>query len=285
MADSIFLAGSCAKSALYSTIKNAMINAGWQNISSLASTDYDVMYSAGNDGTRGLCIQMRPQNTTGANSVETTDYSQMSIRLIDSYTPGAPGVAGTFGRPSATWLGFSLVNEANNAYAIPQTSTMDYRMFVDKNKIVMIIWPPAAYSLNPIAFFLGLPDTTFASEPLSRGVIYAHSFSAPVAGSLYVSNTPGGSASINAPEQITVISQLAPKNPNAAGAYCISEMYYGNATEGTRGKIDGLYALPNQNIVSGDILTIGSAKYQVVITYISIAFSSFSSSAIAFRIE
>jgi hypothetical protein len=284
MADYIMTAGSCLKSNIYKTIRDAMIAAGWQDVSSLASTDFSVMYSPGKDGSRALYLQMRPQNYVGTNSVETTDYSHISFRMLDTYTPGAAGVAGTIPRNANAWYDLALIQEAYTGVTVPQTSTIDYRLYVDLNKVVFLIIPPSSYGLYPILHFIGLPDTLFANEPLSRGMIWAGSYLSAhgTAQTITVSNTPGGVAAAAAPYTEPLYCQLAPKNPNAAGAYSISEIYYGNTTEGIRGKIDGIYALPYQNIVNGDILTIGTSKYQVIY---GPGPTSFPTTAIAIKIE
>lgn len=284
MAETILVSGSCLKQNLFSTIKNAMIAAGWVDVSSLATTDFCVMKSTGNDGTRELYLQMRPQNISGTNSIETTDYNQMSVRLLDTYTPGATGVAGTIPRSANAWFGLNVSPQAGKVATIPMTTTLDYKMFVDKNKLVLFIQTPSSYNLQPIFFYIGLPDTLLANEPLSRGMVYCASYvsDSPVsaANQIVVSNTPGGSATVTAPYLLSTYSQMPPKNPNASGVYCMSEIFYGSATEGTRGKLDEIMAIPSQNVVTGDILTVGTKKYQVIF-----AATGFSSGGLAFRIQ
>ena len=90
MGTNILTSGTCQKQDIYNVIKNSMIAAGWVNASSNAS-DFDVMTSPGEDGTRSLVIQMRPTDSANANAVTTTDLNKMSYRLIESYTPGTNG--------------------------------------------------------------------------------------------------------------------------------------------------------------------------------------------------
>lgn len=56
-------------------------------------------------------------------------------------------------------------------------------------------------------------------------------------------------------------SALPSKNPNADGIYVMSEIIYGSQSEGYRGRFDGVYALPAQNIVEGDIIKVGNDTY------------------------
>lgn len=284
MADTILLAGSCQKQNFFSMLKNAMIAAGWVDVSSLATSDYSVMKSTGNDGTRELYLQMRPQNVNNTNSIETTDYCQMSFRLLDSYTPGATGVAGTIPRSAQGWWPLNLIPTYPTTYTVPMTSTFDYKLFVDKNKVVVCIFPPAAYNYHPCFHYIGLPDTTFSNEPLSRGMVactnITENYPTTTGNTIMVSNTPGGAATVAAPYVLSIYSQKSPKNPNSAGSYMISEIFYGSATEGIRGKLDEIYCMPNQNLVDKDIITIGTKKYQVLINP-----GCFNDGAICFRIQ
>ncbi len=285
MADYILTPGQCAKADLYKTLKNAMIAAGWTNISSLFSTDFDVMKSPGNDGTKNLLLQMRPTNTGNANSTETTDYSCWSCRLLDSYAPGATNQAGTIARAATSWYNMDWLSENYSQYQVSAGTILNYRLLVDKNKIIMVVYPPASLTgLNPVVFFIGLPDSAYCDEPDSRGFIIAKNWGNGSATNVLVSNTPGGMSTVTAPYWLPSMSQLSPKNPNAAGVYCISEIFYGNTSEGPRGKIDGIFALPNTNILNGDILKIGDKQYQVLLNTVSGVVTSFPTTAIAIQI-
>lgn len=284
MADTILLAGSCQKQNFFSMLKSAMIAAGWEDVSSLATTDFSVMHSTGNDGTKNLYLQMRPHNISNKNSIETTDYCSMSFRMLDRYTPGAAGVAGTIPRAGQDWFPFPLIGNSPETYTVPMTSTFDYKLFVDKEKIVIAIFPPAAYDYKPVLHFIGLPATVFANEPDSRGMVcccnVTDSYPTTAENTLMVSNTPGGAASVSDPYVLSIYSQKSPKNPNPAGAYMISEIFYGSESEGIRGKLDEIYCMPNQNLVMNDIITVGTKKYQVFTNP-----GCFNDGAICFRIQ
>lgn len=87
MAKYVFQTKTCLKSEIYANLKAIMIAAGWQNITSLYSSDGDVMFSTGEDSTLALCINLRSTNTTNANDTETTDYNILSYRFPESYVP------------------------------------------------------------------------------------------------------------------------------------------------------------------------------------------------------
>ena len=78
---------------------------------------------------------------------------------------------------------------------------------------------------------------------------------------VYIDDTPDNMARNNAPYAETIYSAVSPKNPNADGVYTMSEILYGSASEGYRSRLDGVFALPAQNIVQGDKIKVGNDTY------------------------
>ncbi|MNU03231.1 hypothetical protein D3C72_2471820 [compost metagenome] len=76
---------------------------------------------------------------------------------------------------------------------------------------------------------------------------------------------------------------LAPRNPNAAGLYSLSDMKYGSTAESYRGKLSGLYALPSGNVNNGDVITQGAKKYRVTVA--APGTTSFPTTVFAIQIE
>lgn len=278
----IFTSGTCAKKEVYTVIKNAMIAAGWVNISSNATTDFDVMMSQGKSGDKNLIIQMRSTNATNINDTLSTDYCVGSYRLINTYTPGAPLTAGVVGRTAEAWnllpMAPGLATET-----IAKDTIVTYRYFADANKVIFEIEYPVALAKNPVIIYIGIPDTTYCSEPASRGLLVGTTANANTANSVHVTDVPGELASVTASAARGCICNVTYKNPNSAGKYLLAEIFYGNATEGVRGKLDGIYALPNQNVLNGDTIVIGSETYYVAICN-STGNNGFPSLALTFRI-
>ena len=281
MADAIFTPGTCLKKELYQTIINAFLAAGWQNVSSNPATDFDVLTSPGEDGDKSLTIQLRPTNTSNGNSVITTDNNVCSYRLIESYTPGSPGSAGTFGRPSEAW---------NNLYIVPSTSAvsmdtpMTYWLHVNKNRLIIVIETPPATGIGPVTHFIGLPDEVMVSEPGSRGLLVASSAYSKGNGVVHITNTPGELAPESTSSTRTIYCQLAPKNPNSAGRHIMSPMKYGNGSESYRGLLSDLFALPAGSGSTGDIVMEGPKKYRLIVNQ-NASYNSFPSTTLAIRIE
>lgn len=264
MSKYIFTTGTCLKSEMYDTIKNTMISAGWANVSSNPNTDFDVMTSTGEDGTRKLCIQMRPLHTNGSagSSVITSDGNMASYRLVGGYTPGNAGSAGTFLRSSESW---ELLCITPSATSMPKETTLNYKFNANKNRVIFVIEYPLPFNVAPLVFYIGLPDIVYTSEPDSRGLLVISTSSFKASNYVHITEAvaemPPNPASTTRPIQCT----LSPKNPNSDGKIMLSKMYYGNATEGQRGMITGIFALPNSGISTGDIVTIGTRKFYVVV--------------------
>jgi len=260
----MFTQGTCLKKELYGKIKELMIGAGWENISSDPTNDFDVMYSTGEAGDKKLVVQMRATAINGLNSIEDTNFATASLRLIGSYTPGTAGKAGTVDRTSETWRALAIAPIATTATVDKETQVI-YRYDVNKNRIIFNIEYPLALNLSTTTFYIGIPDDTYCSEPNSRGLLFVTSTSAPGALSVLVTDSAGEVAPVTTATSRSVLCQLSPKNPNSAGSYTLSEIFYGDSSEGIRGKLSGIYALPTQNVLTGDIIVQGTQQYLIVV--------------------
>ena len=132
-------------------------------------------------------------------------------------------------------------------------------------------------------FYIGLPDEIYSAEAGSSGLLFAASAANVGAATIAITN--------NASEytrQLRAITEsclysLSPKNPNAAGKYILSELSYGGNFNGVRGKLTGIFVLPNQNILNGDIIQEGAKQFQVVVCH-SYSSTAFPTSAFAIQI-
>lgn len=281
MTDSIFIKGTCLKSELYGKILDAFLAAGWRNVSSNKTTDFDVLQSVGESGDKKLTIQLRPTSASNASSIVTTDLNVMSYRLPEEYTPGVGVASGTFARTTAeAWFPLYIVPATA---AVSKETEMTYYMTVNKNRMIISIETPNAISTGPVTHFIGLPNQSLVSEPGSRGVLVASSAYARTSANVHVSNAAGELASEPVSSLRPVYCQLSPKNPNSAGLYAYSEMKYGNASEGYRGILDSIFALPATGVSTGSIIEDGSKEYRVVVNGVASS-NSFPSSALAYRI-
>lgn len=280
MADIIFSTGTCKKKDVLNTMVNLMKAAGWNNVSSNPATDFIVMNSKGEAGDKDLFIQFRSSNISNANSIESTDYNVASFRLIGSYVPGAPGVSGIFERTTEAW---------RNLYVVPSTTTvnsevmLNYHYSVDKNRIIFIIETPESINFAPVTHYFGLP-LSFVSEPNSRGVIAASSAYAVTASNVQITNAAGELPSDAASSSRVVYAAMPPKSPNSAGKHTPVEMYYGNTTEGIRGKLEGIYVIPSGGVNNGDTLSVGTKLFRAVVNGVASS-NSFPSTTLFIQIQ
>lgn len=271
MNDVIFSKMTIKKSEIYQTIKNLLIDAGWVNLSSNPSTDYDVFNSSGVSGTKNLFFQMRSLDSSGSNDITTTDYTFCSMRFIDNYMPGANGTSGTFGRPSASWIQWPLFNSNST---ISLTTSIDMYYHVNKNRLIFTLEPPIAYGTNaapipslPSVHFIGLPDNALVDEIDSRGLIFAPSTNKDFTASKNIMiNSPSYKSSTASITQ-SVYSNLSPTPINSANKTIISTIAYGDAmSEGIRGYIDGIYVLYAGGVQCYDTLSTATQTYRVYVT-------------------
>ena len=274
MADYVFTKGTALKKDMFTKIVQLFTSAGWTNVSSNPTTDFTVLHSKGESDDKDLFIQLRAFNTAETTtSIETTDTNAMSYRFIEGYEAGADGASGTFTRPTEVWTPLYI---APSTTSVNREVELEYYYSINKNRLIIVIETPVSVNLAPILLYLGLPDTTYTTESGSRGVIFGASAYPKTNNTINISNASDGLPSDPASSNRTPYVTLAPKNPNSAGLFTLSEILYGNTTEGIRGKLTGIYQMPNGNVNNGDTIVIGSKEYRVVATHI-ISGSSFSS--------
>lgn len=280
--DYIFKSGSCAKNALFDLIVNSLKDQGWTDISSNPTTDYIVLSSNGNSGDKNLILNLRDTNATGANSVKTTAYNQMSFRLQDTYTPNpTAGQSGTFGRTSLAWTELFLAPVAA-AGTLAGDTVVNYKIYTDASKIIMSIEYPPATGYSPVLFYLGLPDSTYLRQSGAKGMLYASTVNMGTASNLLICNSPDTIGVVTAPYVMPTLATTVLKNPNNDGVYTESPVYYQSITEGLRGKLDGVFCMTNSNILTGDTLTINSNTYYALVCHVQ-GNSSFPTQALLIR--
>ncbi|WP_371380918.1 hypothetical protein [Sporomusa aerivorans] len=281
--DYVFSSGTCLKSQIYQLIIDKLVAAGWTDTSSLASSDFVVLKSTGNNGDKNLILNIRDTNASAANSVVSTDYCVMSYRLQDTYTPGTTGVAGTFGRSSLAWTALYLAPVSALTTTLAAATPINYKVYADASKIILLLEYPYATGYSPTLIYMGQPDTVYVTESNNRGCLTGTTNNGTTASSVMICNTSDDQASATAPYAIATSALLPSKNPNGAGKYAVSEIYYGSTTESIRGKLDGVLCAYNSNLLTGDQITIGTYTYYVAVCA-SVNVLSFPSLALLVRI-
>ena len=258
MADYLFNKTTTTKGEFLATVVRLLTDAGWTNVSSSPATDFYVLNSKGVNNDKNLFIQLRDYGTQGVGyNVTTSNYPVFSYRLIDNYTPGATGLAGTTTRASLAYSDAYIGQLGYDNATITKSDTLELYYYVDANGISMIIRPPAVRSIGSVFFLVRDNVGAIAKSSDSRGLAvtaYGHSY-------IMIDDTPDNMARNNTPYIQSVYSAMSPKNPNADGIYTMSEIVYGSPSEGYRSRLDGVYALPAQNIIEGDTFKVGNDTY------------------------
>jgi len=283
--DYIFQSGSCAKKDLYQLILDKLIEAGWTDVASNPTTEYNILTSTGVNDDKELVIQLRPIPAAGtvANNVTTSNYSAMSYRLQTSYTPGKPGVSGVLGRPTSTWIDLMLAPTIVSDTLAADT-IVTYKVYADKNRIILGMEYPSGLWYNPVLFYLGQPDTVWMSESKSAGCVCATSALATTAGSLNICDSPDDIASVNYISHMSTKALLPLKNPNNGKKHIASDIIYENSTQGMRGKLDGILCVLNSNVLTGDNYVENGKTYYAFVCATQ-GNTSFPSQAIVVRTE
>lgn len=254
------------KGQIYQRIKDLLVSAGWQNISSKPASDFDVFYSKGEAGDKELYFQIQDTNATA-----TSTGCYIGTRLINKYTPGSAGVAGVFDRPSEAWR---LTYLFNNVVAVDTPIVFSYH--VNKDRIVFFPDTPLSLvnaGITGNIVYLGCP-ILFETETNSRGVVLAQTtYNNTInSGHNYIVVTNPPYTDLGATEALLTYKLTPSAEYNNADKRVISEIAYGNGVEGMRGKFDGFFALNGGNTRTGhgDILTDGVNTYKVVkIAYVT----------------
>lgn len=186
-------------------------------------------------------------------------------------------------RTGEAWRVVHLVPAAATTVLNRETVVINYKYHVNANRLILMLEYPSELNLGRALYYIGIPDEVYSAEGGSNGLLFAVSCAGPGATSVAVTDFPSEYTPSSVSVAETVQSSLTPKNPNAAGKYILSEMYYGSAFSGMRGKLTGIFTLPTQNILSGDIIQEGAKQFQVFFAQ-SYLTTSFSTSAFAIQI-
>lgn len=261
MSDFIFSKIKIKKKELYDTIERLLVNAGWQNISSNATTDYKVMFSQGESGTHRLCFQLRETSPDNVYNIVTSSNGSMSIRLIGGYTPGLNGAAGTVEKKSESWRWFI----AHNGNISPE-AIIELYYHVNKNRIIFAVQPLLAFNIAPAITFIGMPDETYIKEVDSRGLVFLPTNMINHTSKMILV-TDCSFKTNNSNTSYNLYCDL-PIGNNSSNSLLASNIVYGESTaEGIRGAIDGIYCLSPTvtNLQNGTIIERGLEKYQLFI--------------------
>ncbi|MFP3751809.1 hypothetical protein [Bacillus altitudinis] len=283
MSDTIFNKITVLKKDLYSKLKQIMLESGWQNISSRPSTDYDVLFSNGEDGKKEIYFQIRDIASTIAGSsasFSNTNSRFFSMRLSGMYLPGSSGVTGTFSKNSDTWKAVAITYQSE----ILPNQPIELYYSCNKDRLIFLTDYSLSLALPSTLNYIGVP-VTFADEHEWSACVFASS-SIGSGRRLYVTDIKND-YSVTTP--ITCLTYLGLGSKNRIGENILmSNIIYGSTSEGLKGTIPDVFSFGSTDgLVNGDLIKDSDKIYKIFETTpgASTVYSSFISKFIAIRIQ
>ncbi|MER3123495.1 hypothetical protein ABQG71_20240 [Bacillus altitudinis] len=236
-----------------------MLESGWQNISSRPSTDYDVMFSNGEDGKKEIYFQIRDVATNAANSSTTFSNSNsryFSMRLSGKYMPGSSGVSGTFEKSNDTW---KLVLITYQSVIYPN-QPIELYYSCNKDRLIFLADYAISLAIPSTLNYFGVP-ITFANEHEWSACVFASS-SIGSGRRLYVTDIKND-YSVTAP--ITCLTYLALSSKNRIDENILMcNVIYGSTSEGLKGTIPEVFSFASTNgLVNGDLIKDADKVYKI----------------------
>lgn len=246
----LFQKAEMKKKKFYSWLKQTLEDAGWENVSSRPSTDFDVFHSKGESGEDELFFQMKEY--AGASSTSTLSASGerfFDVKLLMNYTPGEPGSAGILERSNETFRRLQI-----SIATISTESDMTVHYHVNKNRIIVMTEFPVGLNSDSVLFMIGKPDEHL-SKNYSDGsmmIFTTTSYNGIAIAVDEADSTRRGSYAL------VTLENLPARAKNNAGINFISELAVGSNSEGVKALVDGVYVMPseydyNTNANRGDV--------------------------------
>jgi len=258
-----------------------MVAAGWQQVGSNPPT-------ALNDPVSKFYVMKTKRDADNAEAYiglqdfnfrnNTSSYSLvLNIELLNDYTPGTAGTAGT----STRTLSRMTVNPSNgigtyglagiNTAAYPLDTPLSIRFCITKTNVTLFVRLPSTYNLSGQMLFFGLPDF-LQKEKVAGGSVCWGTGSAGAGndGPIVCDSTPGTPAN-------TIMSEatgrwLDPqKSPDAAGQFPLVPFFVGGTDTGMRHRMPSCFVLKTGGILDRDIIQVGGMNFEIMSAYSSLA--------------
>ncbi|MCY7542541.1 hypothetical protein P9173_09100 [Bacillus safensis] len=272
------------KKNLYNRIISLLIGAGWTNVTSNPSTDFDVMYSTGETGKESIYFNIRSfgsavTSPSASTNFSSTDYAYFSFRLCKEYTPSTtPMSPGNFKRNEA----WNIVFITTAATLNPETDLTLYYS-VNRDRIIFAVVPPTILRSNASICYFGKP-TIYGKTAKNVNCLYATSANPLTTGKVLMDDQ----ADYPQAASYLLSTFMSDNLTNIFGTMFISPIAFGDNLEGVRGYLDGLYAIKDTALLDGDVYidSIAKKKYKVFYTYYTTnRTTSFPSNYIGIEVE
>lgn len=246
MAKTLYKKVTIRKKNFYTWLKDTLISVGWENISSRPSTDFDVFYSKGESGKDELYFQIKEYNSTSsANALSISRERFFDLKMLKKYIPGNPGTSGVFDRSSEAFKSLQI-----SSGVVSTESDVDIYYSVNKDRIIVMFEYPIGIGENSLLFMIGKPDNQVSKYYADGAMMYFSTITLSgivmvVDQADYVTNVVTG---------VSTYESIPPKFKNSKGTFFFSELAVGDAKEGFRALIDGVYVGGVDATLSGTAL-------------------------------
>ncbi len=270
--------GTCAKKDLMTEIYKVILSPGsnWTEISSNKTNDYIVN---GNDGWVFKSPEIGYKKENIFMRLKSPDLSNPKISgnhlyiwLSDNYIPSnTEGENGTFTQMGT--VNKVLFTPSNIQNHNPDTLYNYYIDILDYRILIIIELHTVSMITYPNCIYIGYPDinTNLEGKEYTNQFIAASNLGGAPGTMAYWHKAPGATGNGSQYNKFSnTFCQLNSVNPTPMGLYLLNPIYLiadnlnnNVPNTGFLGILDGIYGLPNTNIVNGDIVKINGDDYKV----------------------
>jgi hypothetical protein len=259
MSDAVFQSGTVLKRDVTAFIRDAFINAGWQQVSTDLVNDGYIFYSTGEDGNKETYIRMR---ATGTSRFDASDTGyEIDFWTLKGYVPN-PGGSGTGTMTIGTAFTAAMVMGVSN---LTFNTTAQYFIHTNRDRMILFLeWPSSLGDYKTHVLYLGSATTFYPeTQGQSNTIMASNLYSSTWNNLIYLQNN--NLNTLNTYQTMSWYYTLANTNPDREGKLYFSELYFGDTLEGYRGKIEDIYLLPTANVIWKDEIVVDTQRYRIMV--------------------
>lgn len=250
------------------TINTACTATGWFGIDFTDATINERINASVTTGNSTSLVATSVRNALAANLAIAAIYSvavNANVITLTKLTFGDTTIACVFNEGNINIAG-TMTNQQtiNYSYAnasIVHTAPVDYRFYIYDDFVIIGLTadPAITGAINSVAY-LGKP---YFYGPLEadHNAAFGAASNMSVAVIRPLKNRTGATTG----PTYNAYCALPPTNPGQGNLYYMAPMEIGNTTDGIRGEMQRIFALPNAAIIHGDTITVGNEIYDVYV--------------------
>jgi hypothetical protein len=253
--------GTCRKQEFFNVLIDKILNSGVY--SQLSKNIVQDGKREGSDGYvfQSNLLQSEKKLTFGLkdfNSSSSNTQVECSVRTTESYIAGeSEGDNGTWGEGTG-WRSYYFTYE----HSVCHDTEIQYWIDILPHRIIIVSQKHHFGAEHPSLLYIGYPELH------SQISIHLMDNNMLIGNNIQLSNGSGNIDVLTGldgahNQHQKLYSLLPPRNPNIAGEYQLSPIYIGYADTGFIGKLEGLWAMPDENINNNDEIDVNGDRYKV----------------------